>query len=154
MAGGRALRSRLGLGCVAALWLAAGPALALDGAAEHAAYSPAVPDFLLQQADPVARVAYATVTLPGAEAIAGDPQRVVIDFTGGDATLFGAESAIEPVVTLSGGTLLASRAEPCDGGWRLTIDFDPEDEQAIELRAFLRLQSQALTETWSWNWVR
>ena len=153
MAGGRALRSRLGLGCVAALWLAAGPAFALDGAAEPVSYGPVEPEFALRR-DPVARVAYATVTLPGAEAIAGDPQRVVIDFTGGDATLFGAESAIEPVVTLSGGTLLASRAEPCDGGWRLTIDFDPEDEQAIELRAFLRLQSQALTETWSWNWVR
>jgi glucan biosynthesis protein len=146
------IRSITGLGALV-FWLAAAPAFAVGGAAEPVSFSTVEPELTLK-GDPVARVAYATVTLPGAEAIAGDPQRVVIHFAGGDAALFGPDSAIEPVVTLSGGTLLALTAEPHDGGWRLTIDFDPADEQAIELRAFLRLQSQALTETWSWHWSR
>jgi hypothetical protein len=151
MAGDFSIRSIAGLGALA-LWLAAAPAFAVGGTAEPVSYGPAEPEIVLE--DPVARVAYATVTLPAADALPGDPQRVVIDFAGGDAALFGSESAIEPVVTLSGGTLLASTAEPRDGGWRLTIDFDPEDAEAIDLRAFLRLQSQALTETWSWRWSR
>jgi hypothetical protein len=153
MRGDGPIRKGVGLAAAVGLWLVALPALALGGAAEPASYSPGTPELALPE-DPVARVAYATVTLPAAEALAGDPQRVVIDFAGGDVALFGPESAVEPVVTLSDGTLLASTAEPHQGGWRLTIDFDPADARAIDVRAFLRLQSQALTEAWSWRWVR
>ena len=60
------------------------------------------------------------------------------------------------MVTVSGGEILGTYAEPLEHaqGWRLVIDFDPEGERAVDLRAFLKLHSQALTETWTYTWSR
>lgn len=138
-----------------ALLLAPGAALAYGEAALPASYSPS--DATLPvEADPVARVSYSEVPYPSSGTLPGDPQRIVIDFEGGEAAELAMVDAVQPVVTASGGEILGTYAEPLDDarGWRLVIDFDPAGEQAVDLRAFLRLHSQALTETWTYTWVR
>jgi len=135
--------------------LAPGAALGYGDAAIPASYGAAEPAAILSD-DGIARVSYSEVPYPTTGTLPGDPQRIVIDFEGGQAADLALVEAVQPVVTLSGGEVLGTYAEPLDDarGWRLVIDFDPQDERAIELRAFLRLRSQALTETWSYSWTR
>jgi len=146
---------KLGQALAVALLLAPAAALAYGEATLPAAYSPSdtsVPP----DADPVARVSYAEVPYPSSGTLPGDPQRILIDFEGGEAAQLAMFDAVQPVVTVSGGVVLGTYAEPLDDsrGWRLVIDFDPEGERAVDLRAFLRLHSQALTETWTYTWIR
>jgi glucan biosynthesis protein len=60
------------------------------------------------------------------------------------------------VVTASGGKVHSprSRRDPESGIWYSVFSLDPEDEDAIELRAFLNNRDHALTETWSYLWKR
>jgi len=90
------------------------------------------------------------------ELLAPAPQRVVIEFVGEELALLGSGQPAEPVVTLSGGRTLALSVQPLadPGRWRLTVEFDPQGQGQIELRAFLRLYSQALTETSTYLWNR
>jgi hypothetical protein len=146
----------LKLGQVLALAMLCAPAAALAyGEATTAAYSPSGGSVPLG-ADPVARVSYIEVPYPSSGTLPGDPQRIVIDFEGGEAAKLAMVDAVQPVVTVSGGEVLGTYAEPLDDarGGRLVIDFDPEGERAVDLRAFLRLHSQALTETWTYTWTR
>lgn len=138
-----------------ALLLAPTAALAYGEAATPATYSPSDQAIVLQD-DPVARVSYAEVPYPQSGALPGDPQRIVIDFEGGQADELALVDAVKPVVTVSGGEVLGTYAEPLDDsrGWRLVIDFDPEGERSVDVRAFLKLHSQALTETWTYTWTQ
>jgi glucans biosynthesis protein len=36
--------------------------------------------------------------------------------------------------------------------WRLIADVEPDGKKPIEMRAFLRLYDEALTETWTYRW--
>lgn len=139
-----------------ALLLAPTGALAYGEAALPAAYNPGGDLGFSIEGDGVARVSYAEVPYPSSGTLPGDPQRIVIDFEGGQAAQLAMVDAVQPVVTISGGEVLGTYAEPLDDarGWRLVIDFDPEGERAVDLRAFLRLRSQALTETWTYTWTR
>lgn len=84
------------------------------------------------------------------------PQEIVVEFAGETLTLLSGDQHVEPVVTLSGGALLATRLEAQTGAapWRLVIEFDPQGERSIDMRAFLRLHSQAVTEAWVYSWNR
>lgn len=83
-------------------------------------------------------------------------REIVVEFEGETLALLSGEQEVEPVVTLSGGEVLATRLEPQTGDapWRLVIAFDPQGERQIEMRAFLRLYSQAVTEAWVYSWNR
>jgi glucans biosynthesis protein len=79
-----------------------------------------------------------------------------IEFGGGPLVELSDESAVELVVSASAGKLLAtrSRRNPATGTWLALFELDPEGEEAVELRAFLKDRDHALTETWSYLWKR
>ncbi|HKY95896.1 MAG TPA: glucan biosynthesis protein, partial [Kiloniellales bacterium] len=120
-----------------ALLLAPSTALSFGEATLPAAYNP-MDSALTVQAESVARVSYAEVPYPASGTLPGDPQRIVIDFEGGQAAALATVETVQPVVTASGGEILGTYAEPLDHarGWRLVIDFAPAGERAIDLRAF------------------
>lgn len=83
------------------------------------------------------------------------PRRVIADFAGGDLPHLAAGLPVRGRVSISNGRLVAVRAEalPDRRGWRLTVDFEPEGGGVPELRAYLHLYDQVLTETWLYRWT-
>lgn len=92
--------------------------------------------------------------LPGAAN--DDPRRrIVVDFAGGDLATLRPEQPVEAVATLGAGRQIALRVEalPNGSGWRATLDFIPDGAEAIDVRLFLRLYDEVLTETWTYRWT-
>ena len=85
---------------------------------------------------------------PGVAAEASG-RKFVIDFAGGRLAGLTRQSGVAPVVTADGKSIAAA-AYPVVGTdrWRLMFDVDPARGNTLELRAFLRLGAEALTETW------
>ena len=89
--------------------------------------------------------------------------RFVIDFQGGVLPLVLARARadrtvpIEAVVSCSRGTIELVSARPLFeiNGYRAMFDLRPTDAltEPIDLRLFLRLQGEALSETWIYQWV-
>lgn len=84
-------------------------------------------------------------------------QRFVIDFQGEALRKMPASTVIFGNVTVGAGT--GEQGEVVDqqviknpdiGGWRLIFQMLPRGSGPIELRAFLKLDDQVLTETWSY----
>jgi glucans biosynthesis protein len=86
---------------------------------------------------------------PGQPSITG-ARKFVIDFSGGRLDDLNRASGVQPVVNLSHGAPLAAAAYPIAGasGWRLMFDAALPAGNTLDLRAFLRLDGEALTETW------
>ncbi|MGH7022239.1 MAG: glucan biosynthesis protein, partial [Caulobacteraceae bacterium] len=86
---------------------------------------------------------------PGQPATA-DARKFVIDFAGGRLSELDRASGVQPVVTLSRGAPLSEAAYPVVGtrAWRLMFDAPIAPGNTLDLRAFLRLNGEALTETW------
>jgi glucans biosynthesis protein len=63
-----------------------------------------------------------------------------------------AETVLEGVVTVGNGELLEQQVvkNPVNGQWRLTFQVRPQGGMPVEMRAFLRHEEEALTETWSY----
>ena len=95
----------------------------------------------------------ASTTLPGTGA-AGNARRFIVEFGGGDLSGFRAEQPVEGQIDLSAGKLLRSRVEPIAASrtWRLTFDVEPKGKEPVDIRAYLRLYDEALTETWTYLW--
>ncbi len=99
---------------------------------------------------------------PGAEAVATrvgrgseqDGRLFVIDFAGGRLGELPADAAVTAVVSASSGTIRNAVAQENDvaAGWRAFFELVPGGDEAIDLRCFLRIGDQALTETWSYRW--
>ncbi len=78
----------------------------------------------------------------------------VVDFAGGELAGLAAAQPVGAGVTASAGRIdsVAVRKNPETGGWRLSFLYRPETARAADLRAYLRLRGDALTETWSFLW--
>jgi glucans biosynthesis protein len=83
--------------------------------------------------------------------------RFVVDFSGGDFPLLGQEARIEPVINASRGTIEITSARPLHAinGWRAMFDLKLTDEsiEPINLRVYLALNGQPLTETWLYQYT-
>jgi glucans biosynthesis protein len=80
--------------------------------------------------------------------------RFVVDFAGGKLAKIPADKIVRGVVTLIGedpGELVDQHVvkNPETGGWRLVFQVRPPDD-SVEMRAFLDLGGETLTETWSY----
>jgi len=86
---------------------------------------------------------------PG-QATSANARKFVIDFAGGRLAGLDRQSGVEAVVTLSHGAPLSVATYPVVGAarWRLMFDAPLSAGNALDLRAFLRLNGEALTETW------
>jgi glucans biosynthesis protein len=100
----------------------------------------------------VARV-IATRSGPGGRpglAVSEGKRKYVVDFEGGRLGALSRQSGVTPVVTSSQGVLIDAVAYPVVGThrWRLMFDIALPAGKEMDLRAFLRLGGDALTETW------
>jgi periplasmic glucans biosynthesis protein len=79
-------------------------------------------------------------------------RRFVIEFAGGDLTVLRAEQPVDADVALSSGKLINKRVEavPGERSWRVFIDIEPDGKKPVDLRAFLTLRGEPLTETWTY----
>lgn len=76
--------------------------------------------------------------------------KFVIDFAGGRLAELDREQKVEPVVETSRGEIIRPYALPPVGTdrWRAFFDIHVKGPEAVELRCYLRLGDEALTETW------
>ena len=79
-------------------------------------------------------------------------RRFVVEFAGGDLTVLRAEQPVDADVALSSGKLVNKRVEavPGERSWRAFIDIEPDGKKPVDLRAFLTLRGEPLTETWTY----
>ena len=76
---------------------------------------------------------------------------LVVEFAGGELESMGAELDIEAVVSSTTGKIGATRVEkPAAGNWRMILELEPAGSSPMDLRGFLRLNGEALTETWTY----
>jgi glucans biosynthesis protein len=78
----------------------------------------------------------------------------VVDFAGGALSSLSDEDPVQAVVSATGGARIQETnayRHPVTGGWRMTVRVQRTDmAKPMELRAFLKLGSQVLSETWSY----
>jgi glucans biosynthesis protein len=82
--------------------------------------------------------------------------RFAVDFAGGQLAALGKSEAVEPVITASRGEIEITSVRPLYeiGGLRAMFDIKPDDSaEPIDLRLYLRLDKQALSETWIYQWT-
>jgi glucans biosynthesis protein len=110
------------------------------------------------------RLAIARATRAGIGGIVGQKRthfswRFVVDFAGGDLPLIGEKAQVTPVVSVSGsrGRIEIPSARPLKSinGWRAMFDLVPTDDspEPINLRLYLALDGQPLTETWLYQYT-
>jgi glucans biosynthesis protein len=113
--------------------------------------------------NPVAcKLAQVVATRAGIGGIVGQKRpyfsrRFVVDFAGGDFNLLGADAHVVPVISATRGQVEITSARPLHeiGGWRAMFDLKPTDDRTepINLRLFLALNGQPLTETWLYQYT-
>ena len=83
--------------------------------------------------------------------------RFVVDFSGGNLSMLGNDTPVEPVITASRGQIELASARPMHEirGYRAMFDLKPEDSSGapVDLRLYLRAGGQPLTETWLYQWT-
>lgn len=84
--------------------------------------------------------------------------RFVVDFGGGRLEAIPGDTVLRGVVTVTSATGGSGEIvdqqvtkNPVTGGWRLTFQVRPAGSEPLELRAFLQLGQEALTETWAYQ---
>lgn len=83
-------------------------------------------------------------------------RRFSIDFAGGDLSLMDPKVPIEPVITVSRGTIEITSVRPIGPGPAVRAMFDVRPDEGtdpISLRVFLRADGQPLSETWLSAWT-
>lgn len=109
-----------------------------------------------------AALARVVATRTGIGGIVGQPRRhfswrFVVDFSGGPLAMLGRATAVEPVISASRGVVELPSARPLEplGSYRAMFDLQPETDSVapIDLRLHLRVGSQALSETWLYQWT-
>jgi glucans biosynthesis protein len=83
--------------------------------------------------------------------------RFTVDFVGGLLAGLGKRAKVEPVVSASRGVIELAQAYPQLqlNGYRAVFDLRPTDDsvEPIDLRLYLRVGQDALTETWVYQWT-
>lgn len=105
---------------------------------------------------PAGAVAEVAATYQGAGGAPGQPPKagvakMVIDFAGPAIAGLHVDSGVEPVIDVRNGALkdpIAARPVVGARRWRLSFDFTQDGSEPVELRAYLRKDGVALTETW------
>lgn len=81
--------------------------------------------------------------------------RFAVDFAGGDFALLDPKTVVEPVISVTRGSVEVTSARPLYSvnGWRAMFDLVPDArKEPIGIRLFLRADGQPLTETWLYEW--
>lgn len=102
----------------------------------------------------------AVATRLGSATIAGTPQatgsqrRMMIDFAGGDLDDLNGSQPVQAQVTANGGQvdMVSVERVPQSGVWRASFRLKPSGDKPIDLRCYLTLYGEALSETWTYLW--
>jgi glucans biosynthesis protein len=82
--------------------------------------------------------------------------RFIVDFDGPRLRSLAGDSRLQPVLTAGDGAKIVHSSLqkiPANGMWRVTFAIKPDGSgRPVELRCFLRQESDTLTETWSYLW--
>lgn len=110
--------------------------------------------------------AYAPEWPPGGRAIAtrtgavhghsaDNARRLLIDFSGGDLNTLGSTQPVKAELSARNGdidTVTVQRLSE-NGVWRVAFRLTPKGNQPTDLRCYLTLYGEALTETWTYLWT-
>ena len=82
-------------------------------------------------------------------------RRMLIDFAGGDLDGLRAEQPVKAQLSADNGVVQALTVErlPATGAWRVTFVVAPKARRPVDLRCFLTLYGEVLTETWVYQWT-
>lgn len=91
----------------------------------------------------------------GAGDLQAERRRFVIDFGGENLARLADDAPVEGVVSGSTGQIqnVVVHKNPQTHGWRLSFELLPQGDAPSELRGFLKLGNDVLTETWSYQWT-
>lgn len=112
--------------------------------------------------DAAGDIAYVYETRAGHAGVSGtsdkraqNSRKFVIDFKGGTLAGLPEDAGIEPVVTISGGTITTEVLQKISGTdiWRLVVDVKAGDAGIVEMGAHIRGYGKKLTETWLYQWI-
>ena len=80
---------------------------------------------------------------------------VLLDFAGGDLDSLLPSQPVHADVSADGGTISKVTVEriPENGVWRVAIQVKPAGDDPVDLRCYLDLYGEALTETWTYQWI-
>jgi periplasmic glucans biosynthesis protein len=94
--------------------------------------------------------------VPGQPVPGGEKWKFVVDWRGGPLATMQRRYDIEPVVSVSAGRLERPYVIQVVGTstWRSFFDVETDNVDPIELRCYLRLDQQPLSETWTYQFFR
>jgi periplasmic glucans biosynthesis protein len=80
---------------------------------------------------------------------------VLLDFAGGDLDSLLPSQLVHADVAADGGTIshVTVQRIPESGVWRVTMEVKPTGDDPVDLRCYLDLYGEALTETWNYQWT-
>jgi glucans biosynthesis protein len=85
-----------------------------------------------------------------------DPNRrgFVIDFGGTNLESLAADAPVTALINASSGQITNTvvQKNPFTNGWRVSFELLPQSADPVDLRCFLKLGADVLTETWSYQW--
>jgi periplasmic glucans biosynthesis protein len=90
---------------------------------------------------------------PNGQALPG-VRRMVVDFAGGDLDDLYAAQPVQAQITSNGGEVedVTVQRLPQSATWRVAFKLKPGSEKPVDLRCYLTLYGEALTETWTYLW--
>jgi glucans biosynthesis protein len=82
-------------------------------------------------------------------------RRILIDFAGGDLESLASTQPVKPEISSHNGDIdnVSIQRLVENGVWRVTFRVLPKNSQAMDLRCYLTLYGEALTETWTYLWT-
>ncbi len=99
--------------------------------------------------------AVATRTASNSAKAGDNSRRFLIDFSGGDLNGLDATQPVAAQVSVNNGTASNVRVQRLveNGHWRVSFQLTPKSAQSVDLRCYLTLYGEALTETWTYLWT-
>jgi periplasmic glucans biosynthesis protein len=94
------------------------------------------------------RVVNGTTVAPGV-------RRVIVDFAGGDLDTLAGAQPVQAAASATGGDIDDVHVERlvANGVWRVSMRMKTSGDKPIDLRCYLTLYGEALTETWTYLWA-
>jgi periplasmic glucans biosynthesis protein len=105
---------------------------------------------------PGARVYSSRVGSGGTDSRDSSARKFVLDFSGPYLQKLPPDAAVDAMISKSAGEIRhrVVQYNPHTKGWRVFFELLPGAAEEVELRCFLRLGSDVLSETWSYQWFK
>nr|WP_203566137.1 glucan biosynthesis protein G [Aurantimonas aggregata] len=82
-------------------------------------------------------------------------RRFAINFEGGTIANLPEDAELQPMIDISPNAVLlhSGMSRLPDGGWRLSLEVERQDSEAVELRVKLSMLQRIISETWLYQWT-